>query len=97
MELSYSLKEMDAIWEESLGYYHEYKESVDSLKQIVEELKNCWQSNETGSFEEYQKLFQEKYKKLLEIEVLMKRLIDVLEQKRKAYQEASEDVIESFE
>ena len=97
MEISFTLNELDEVYLEALKYYQTYKKSIDLLKRIVDELQKYWQSEETGTYESFITLFNEKYKVLLDIGEQMKQYCDKLNEKKSSLQFASKSVINNFE
>ena len=97
MALEFTLSKMESTYDEVLGYYHEYKNSIEQLKIIVEELKNIWISEETNTYEEFYQLFKEKYPKLQEASIMMEQFCNKIEEKKEEFKQISNDSIKSFE
>ncbi len=97
MELDFSLKELEELSSEFLDCYNTYKNSLDSLKKITDEVSLSWQSPETHTYDEFKNSFLQKYSKLLETEKMMFQIIQILEAKKQDLENASEKVIQSFE
>lgn len=97
MEISFTLQEMENVYIEALGYYHTFKNSVDLLNEIIEELPKYWVSEETSTYEVFLQMFHQKYKKLIEISEKMNYFCEKINEKKEEYQKASENVINSFE
>ena len=97
MEMSFTLKEMDQVYIEGIEYYHSYKNAIETLKEIIEELPKYWTSEETNTYESFLELFKEKYKLLVEVSDRMNTFCERLNQKKEDLQQASVDAINSFE
>ena len=97
MELSFTLSKMEELYNEAYSYFQIYKESLETLNQIMIELSNDWKSNETYTYQEFYQKYQEKYPKLLEAKEMMEKFCHQIEEKKNEFQEVSNDTINSFE
>ncbi|MBR2828078.1 MAG: hypothetical protein IKE70_02455 [Bacilli bacterium] len=97
MEISFTLQEMENVYMEALKYSKTFKNSIESLKMLIEELPKYWTSEETSTYEVFLQMFQQKYKKLIEISEKMNQFCEKINEQKVQFQQASKNVIDSFE
>ena len=97
MEIAFTLKKMDEIYQEAYGYYTEYKESLSEINTIINNIGNYWKSTETYTYEEFIELYKDKYKKLLMLQEYMRQYCDVLLSRKNNFSTASNNAIKNFE
>ena len=97
MELAYSIEELEKIYEEANSYYLTYKNSLESLNRIINNMQTIWISGKTGSYEQFKNLYEEKKVKLIEASILMSKICKRLEEKILNFKELTQNTINYFE
>ena len=60
MNLQFTLGEMDNLYAEATGYKNQFKAAIENLDAAVKELAGYWSSEETGTYQKFQTLYNEK-------------------------------------
>ncbi len=97
MDVSYTISKMDELYTEAYSYLEVYKDSLEAMNQIMNELSKYWKSDETNTYQEFYQKYQEKYPKLLEAKELMVKFCNQIENQKNEFIETSNHVIDSFE
>ena len=92
MDLSFSLKELEEIYQEANDYYQTYKESIEALHTLIDELSKYWWSEETNSYDEFFQLFLEKYKTL---ELIAKKMNIICEKIKETKEQLNNMLLET--
>ncbi len=97
MDLSFTINKMEELYLEASSYLQVYKESLESMNQIMSELSKYWKSDETNTYQEFYQKYQEKYSKLIEARDMMMKFCNQIEDKKNEFIESSNNIINSFE
>lgn len=97
MDINFTISKMDELYVQASSYLQVYKESIESMNQIMNELSKYWKSDETNSYQEFYQKYQEKYPKLIEARDLMSKFCNQIENKKNEFIEATNHTINSFE
>ena len=97
MNLAYSLSELEKIYLEANSYYIEYKNSIESLDVLINNLEKTWISDETNSYEQLKKLYEEKKQKLKDACFMMEKMCNKLDSKISELKENTKKTINNFE
>lgn len=97
MDLNFTLSEMENIYNEAFEYYQEYKGAIREIDQVIDSMSDSWVSRETNTYETFKDMYKEKYKRLVEVENMMLMFCKKIEDKKNQLEDASRDVINSFE
>ena len=79
--LSFSLEEMRQLAADVNTQETIFANGVEEIKTIVEEIHSLWTSEETGTYEAFKALFDEKYPSLEEADSMMKSYYQLIDQK----------------
>ena len=82
MDLTFSLKELEQVYQEAEEYYKSYRESIESLHELIQEVSKYWWSEETYSYDEFVQLFLAKYKTLESIGNKMNIICEKIKEKK---------------
>lgn len=97
MELGFTLNKMEELYAEAINYYEIYKNSLEEVNQIINNLSTVWRSDETYTYQEFYQKYKEKYPKLLEVRDMMAKFCHQIEEKRNEFIGAATNAINSFE
>ena len=96
-DLSFNITKLNEICELLNTYYNDYKESVASLEQEIKSLESTWGSKDQSAYTTFKEKYDEKKAKLVEMENMMKELLDSLKAKKEELQSATKQSTNSFE
>lgn len=97
MNLSFTLEEMEALHGEATAYTAQFQAAIENLDSAVKELAGYWTSEETGTYQAFQSLYNEKKQTLLAALEYMKKFCAKIEEKRSDFSAASNKVKNTFE
>ena len=95
--LSFDTTKLNEVWEEINAYYSEYKDLTTSLELEIKKLETTWGTKEGSLYTTFKEKYEEKKSKLIELENIMKELLDTLESKKREIEEATILASNSFE
>jgi hypothetical protein len=96
-ELKFTLKEMENVYYEANNEYLIFKNSLEELDKIINQLGEIWKSEETETYETFIIQYKEKYFKLIETRDLMNLFCNILQEKKEEYISSSKETKNSFE
>ncbi len=94
--VKFNLAEMQNLYDEASNYENTFKTGIDELEQLVKGLSEVWTSNETGTYESFKSLFDEKLPLLLSGDECMKEFCDKVKTKKEDFDQAAKDTINLF-
>ena len=97
MNLQFTLEEMEALYSEAQSYTQQFRAAIENLDSAVKELSGYWASEETGTYQEFQNLYNEKKATLVSALEYMNRFCAKVEEKRADFAEASNNIKNRFE
>ena len=97
MELDFTVSKMEELHADAINYFEIYKNSLEEMNRIINELPTIWTSNETYTYQEFFQKYKEKYPKLLEARDMMNKFCNQIEKKKNEFIEVSNNSINSFE
>ena len=97
MDLQFTLEEMEALYAEATAYTNKFKAAIDGLDSAVKELGGYWTSEETGTYQSFQSLYNTKKQTLVEAYDYMKKFCAKIEEKRADFSAAANKVKNTFE
>ena len=92
MNLQFTLGEMDNLYAEATGYKNQFKAAIENLGAAVKELAGYWSSEETGTYQKFQTLYNEKKQILQEALDYMTKFCAKVETKRADFKAAADAV-----
>lgn len=95
--VKFSLERMAQLHDEAETYETSFKNSIEEIKSLVETIGTMWTSEETGTYEKFKELFDEKYPKLTEGDDLMKEFCSAVETKMNEFNEAATQSMNLFD
>ena len=95
--LSFNIPKLNEVWEESNRYYNEYKEIITALELEIKKLETSWGKQDASLYTQFKEKYDEKKIRLQETETLMKELVDSLQEKKNAIEDATAATSSSFE
>ena len=95
--VSFTLSKMEEVYLKGSECEKAYADAVSGLESNVASLAGYWTSSETGTYEAFKALFDEKLVKLKEADELMKQFLQKIDERRERYQEAAERTKGLFE
>ena len=96
-ELSFDSTKLNEVYELLNTYYNEYKEIISSLELEIKNLEVTWGSRDQSVYNTFKEKYDEKKKKLIETENMMKELLDALDVKKEEIMEATIQSENNFE
>ena len=97
MDLSFTLEEMETLYGQANAYAGQFEAAINNLDSAVRELGSLWTSEETGTYEAFKNLYNEKKKTLVDALEYMKKFCAKIEEKRADFSAASNTVKNTFE
>ncbi len=97
MNLQFTLEEMEGLYAEATSYTQQFQAAIENLDSAVKELSGYWTSEETGTYQTFQNLYNTKKQTLLSALDYMKQFCAKVEEKRADFQEASNNIKNRFE
>ena len=97
MELRFTLKDMDSVYAEATGYTTDFKAAMDNLDNSVNALGGYWTSDETGTYQTFQELYNTKKQTLIEAYEYMKKFCAKIDEMRSEFDSASTNSKNRFE
>ena len=94
--LSFNITKLEEILEQVTTYYAQYKEITTNLDQEIKNLEVKWGSNDHSLYEGFKEKYDEKKGKLIEVENMMKELLDTLNGKKDELNDATVQSESSF-
>ena len=95
--LSFNISKLNEVYVEMSNYYNEYKEITSSLEIEIKKLETSWGTKEGSLYTEFKEKYEEKKRKLIETENMMKELVDTLGRKKEEIEHATIASSNSFE
>ena len=92
LSLQFSLEGMDSLYEEATGYKNQFKAAIDNLDAAVKELSEYWTSEETGTYQQFQTLYNEKKQILTAAYDYMSKFCLKIDEKRADFKAAADTV-----
>ena len=92
MNLQFTLGDMENLYSEATGYKDKFKAAIENLDAAVKELGGYWSSEETGTYQQFQNLYNEKKAILQEALDYMTKFCIKVDQKRADFKEAADRV-----
>ena len=97
MNLIFSLQEMKDILDRARLQTNIYTEAIGNIDTCINNIENYWVSKETGTYEEFKNKYDSQKKQLLDAKEYMEEFCRRLEGVIINYEEASNDIKNSFE
>ena len=97
MNLQFTLEEMEGLYSEASALTQQFQAAIENLDSAVKELGVYWTSDETGTYQSFQNLYNTKKQTLVAALDYMKQFCQKVDQKRVDFQDASNKVKNSFE
>lgn len=97
MDLTFTLEEMDTLHSQATAYTNQFRAAIENLDSAVSELSGYWTSEETGTYQEFQNLYNTRKKTLLDALEYMNKFCAKIEEKRADFESASNKVKNTFE
>lgn len=95
--IKFGLARMEAVYSQAKSDETVFKNSIDEIYQLINEIGALWTSEETGTYEAFKKMFDDKYPRLDEGDKLMETFCNKIEQKKTDFAKASSDSLSLFE
>ena len=95
--LSFDTAKLTELLDELNNNYYEYSSSFVELDKEITNLENIWGISNKSIYNDFKEVYKEKKIKLLELEALIKNLIDNLTNKNDQLVTATEKAKNSFE
>ena len=95
--LSFDTAKLTELLDELHNNYYEYSASFVELDKEITNLENIWGISNKSIYNDFKEVYKEKKIKLLELEALIKNLIDNLTNKNDQLVTATEKAKNSFE
>ena len=97
MNLGFTLEEMDSVYAQATAYTNSFKAAIDSLDSTVKELSGYWTSEETGTYQAFQNLYNTRKQTLTEAYEYMRKFCAKIEEMRENFDAAANSVKNRFE
>lgn len=97
MDLQFTLEGMEELYAEASAYTQKFSEAISSLDSAINELSGYWTSEETGTYQAFQNLYNAKKQTLVAALEYMKKFCAKVEEKRADFESASNRVKNTFE
>ena len=94
--LTYSIEEMQNIYDAVIKYKNDYKNSLDKLLEEIDKLDTCWQTEESKIYETYKEKFKEKLPELNNASTMLDVLSNKLQMKIDELKDATIDAENIF-
>lgn len=95
--VAFTLAQMETLFNDASECQKAYENAVKNLETEVGAMKSFWTSNETGTYEEFKALFDQKLPTLQEANTMMIQFCNKINEKKAAYQEAANRTINMFQ
>ena len=95
--LSFDTAKITEILDELNTHYYEYSSSLSELDKEITNLENIWGTTDKSIYNDFKEVYKEKKAKLIELESLIKFLINNLSSKNDQLMTATEKAKNSFE
>ena len=92
LSLQFSLDGMEGLYDEAVGYKNNFKKAMDDLDAAVKELGQYWTSDETGTYQQFQSLYNEKKNLLISAYDYMEKFCAKIESKKNDFKAAADSV-----
>lgn len=96
-DLSFNTTKLNEVCDLLNVYYNEYKELVSSLELEIQQLETTWGGLDQSAYTTFKEKYDEKKAKLVEIENMIKELLDILDSKKDEIQSVTAQSENSFE
>ena len=96
-DLTFNTTKLEEITELMTNNFNEYKELISSLDREIKNLESLWGSNDHSLYSSFKEKYDEKKPKLINMENMMKELLDTLNIKKEELINATEQSAGSFE
>ena len=96
-DLTFNTTKLEEITELMTNNFNEYKELIASLDTEIKNLETLWGNNNYSLYSSFKEKYDEKKPKLINMENMMKELLDTLISKKEELLNATEQVEDSFE
>ena len=96
-EVSFTLSKMEEVFSEGSECEVAFANAIAALDANIANLANYWVSSETGTYEAFKALYDQKKPKLQEADQLMKEFLAKIEERKNRYSEAATRTINMFE
>ena len=97
MDLEFNLEKMDNLYLEATRYQTGFLKAIENLDTTINDLEKSWISDETNTYQEFKKLYDDKKKTLLDAYENIVKYTEKINEKIKEYTDSSERVKNSFE
>ena len=97
MDIKFTLKEIEEMIVETKNYIYEYTKSIEELDKLIDELSQSWVSKESKTYEYFYSQYKENYFKLIDMQQMMNKFYDKLENKKQYLIETSREIKKNFE
>ena len=95
--MNFSLSEIEKIENDLRQKYSLFRESIDSLRELIDSLSLYWKSDDTNTYENYKIAFEKKYKSLLNDLIIIDRLIDKINEKKILLEDSTKEINSYFD
>ena len=95
--VGFTLSKMGELYTNATECEKAYAEAVAGLESNISSLASYWTSAETGTYEAFKQLFDEKLKTLKEADELMKQFCQKIEERKEIFNDAAKKTIGLFE
>jgi len=95
--MNFSLSEIEKIENDLRQKYSLFRESIDSLRELIDSLSLYWKSDDTNTYENYKIAFEKKYQSLLNDLIIIDRLIDKINEKKILLEDSTKEINSYFD
>ncbi len=95
--MNFSLSEIEKIENDLRQKYSLFRESIDSLRELIDSLSLYWKSDDTNTYENYKIVFEKKYQSLLNDLIIIDRLIDKINEKKILLEDSTKEINSYFD
>ena len=95
--MNFSLSEIEKIENDLRQKYSLFRQSIDSLRELIDSLSLYWKSDDTNTYENYKKKKKKKYKSLLNDLIIIDRLIDKINEKKILLEDSTKEINSYFD
>ena len=97
MDLQFTLEEMEGVYAQATAYTNSFKATIESLDSTVKGLAAYWTSDETGTYEAFKNLYENKKRTLEEAYEYMTKFCAKIEEMKESLDAASSTTKSKFE